>query len=105
MPEYDPQLAERLAEMMRDFPEAKAGRMFGMPGYLVNGKLAVGMFEDSVVAKLGAARAKALIGSGGIEALEIMPGRVWKDWVKFSGDLTRYREVIGEAVAYVAANT
>ena len=105
MPGYDQQLAERLAEIMRDFPEAKAGKMFGMPGYKVNGKLAVGVNDTGVVAKLGQERAQALIGTNGIEALELMPGRTWKDWVKFSGDLTRYRELIAEAVRYVAAHS
>lgn len=105
MPGYDSQLAERLADIMSDFPEAKPGKMFGMPGYKVNGKLAVGMFETSVVAKLGAARTQQLVGSSGIEAFEPLPGRVWKEWVRFNGDLTRYREVMAEAVAYVAANS
>src|SRR3954469_22075478 len=102
---YDPELAERLAVVMRDFPNAKAGKMFGMPGYMVNGKLAVGVHNTEVVAKLGTARAKALIGSEGIEPFEPMPGRAWKDWIKISGDMTRHRDLIAEAVDYVAANS
>jgi hypothetical protein len=56
MQPYDKALAAELEAVMGDIPGAKAGKMFGMPGYKVNGKLAVGMFENSMVAKVGAAR-------------------------------------------------
>jgi hypothetical protein len=105
VPGYDPQLAERLASFMSEFPSAKAGKMFGMPGYMVNGKLAVAMFEDSVIVKLGAARAQELIGTDDIEAFEPMPGRAWKEWIKLNADLLRYHELLAEAVEYVAENS
>ncbi len=101
---YNPNVAAQLEQVMRDIPEAQPGKMFGMPAYMVNGKLAVGMYQDRAVAKLGAERAKALIGKPGIQPCE-MRGRLWKDWVTLTGDLTQQRPVIEEAVRYVAANT
>src|SRR5664279_2369673 len=104
MPGYDEQLAGELDQVMRDFPNAKAAKMFGMPGYKVNGKLAVGVFEDGVVAKLGPERTKAMMGKNGIEPFE-PGGRTWKDWVKITGDLKKQRALLEEAVRYVEANS
>ena len=36
---FNQEVADELAEIMQDLPEAKASKMFGMPGYKVNGKL------------------------------------------------------------------
>lgn len=105
MPDFDPVVAEALAQVMADIPGAKASKMFGMPGYKVNGKLAVGMFYDRVVAKVGAPRASDLIAGGSAQPFEPQPGRVWKDWVQFSGDLASHRDILEEAVQYVAENS
>jgi hypothetical protein len=102
MPEFNKQIAAELDAVMRDIPEAKAGKMFGMPGYKVSGKLAVGVFEDTVVLKLGAERAQALIGEGEAGTFEPQPGRAWKDWISLTGDLTAKRALLEEAVRYVA---
>ncbi|HVU14756.1 MAG TPA: hypothetical protein VHD90_25950 [Phototrophicaceae bacterium] len=104
MPEFDQAVAAALEQVMRDIPEAKPGKMFGMPAYKLNGKLVVGMYQDKVVAKLGAKRAQALIGKPGIQPCEIQGG-LWKDWVMLTGDLARQRTVIEEAVRYVAENS
>jgi len=104
MPGFNQQVADELAEVMQGIPEAKPGKMFGMPGYMVNGKLAVGVFENGVVAKLGPERAKALIGQQGIGTFEPMPGRAWKDWISIRSDFKQHRALLEEAVRYVAEN-
>ncbi len=101
---YDQAAAAELEQIMREIPGAKPGKMFGMPGYMVNGKLAVGIFQNFVVAKLGAERSAALIGSQGIERFEPTPGRAWKDWIKIAGQVQQHRDLLEEAVRYVAAN-
>ena len=105
MPGFNQKVADELAALMQDIPGAKPGKMFGMPGYMVNGKLAVGVFENGIVAKLGPERAKALIGKQGIGTFEPMPGRAWKDWVAISGDFQKQRKLLEEAVRYVAENS
>ncbi len=105
MPSFDEVMAQALAQVMVDVPGAKAGKMFGMPGYKVNGKLAVGMFYDRVVAKVGAARAAELIAGGDAEPFEPQPKHVWKDWVQFGGDLVAHQTLLEEAVQYVAENS
>lgn len=104
MPDYDRPLAAALEQVMSDIPEAKAGKMFGMPAYKVGGKLAVGLYADTVTLKVGAARAQELVGNGGVSAFEPQPGRVWKDWIAVSGDLSKHRPLLEEAVRFVAAN-
>ena len=105
MPGFSQALADELAKMMRDIPEVKPGKMFGMPGYMVNGKLAVGVFENTVVVKLGPERAKTLLGQPGIGTFEPMPGRAWKDWVAIESDLKKHHALLEEAVRYVAENS
>ncbi len=105
MPDFDPEQAKALAGVMENVPGAKASKMFGMPGYKVNRKLAVGMFYDRAVAKVGAARAAELIAGGQAEPFEPQPGRVWKDWVQVGGDLAAHRALFEEAVQYVAENS
>jgi hypothetical protein len=105
MPEFNQALADELAQVMGTIPEAKAGKMFGMPGYKVNGKLAVGVFENTVVVKLGPERTKALIGQEGIGTFEPMPGRAWKDWVAIESGLKQHQALLAEAVRYVAENS
>jgi hypothetical protein len=104
MLDYDRQLAGALEQVMRDIPDAKPGKMFGMPAYKVGGKLAVGLYADTVTLKVGAVRAQTLIGKGGVSAFEPQPGRVWKDWIALKGDLKQHRALLEEAVRYVAAN-
>ena len=102
MSNYNPALAAALEQVMSDIPGAKAGKMFGMPAYKVNGKLAVGVHQDAIAVKLGAERAKALIGTKDISTFEPMPGRAWKDWVSITGDLAQHRALLEEAVRFVA---
>ncbi|MBI1255891.1 MAG: hypothetical protein GC204_00325 [Chloroflexi bacterium] len=102
--EFNVEVADQLAQVMSELPEAKAGKLFGMPGYKVKGKVAVGMFENLVVAKVGPERTKALVGQPGIGTFEPMPGRTWKDWISIS-DLTEHQALLEEAVRYVAENS
>ena len=105
MPSFDAEQAESLAQVMADIPGAQASKMFGMPGYKVKGKLAVGMFGDRAVAKVGAARTAALIARGQAEPFGPQPGRVWKEWMRVSGEMAAHRALFEEAVRYVAENS
>ncbi len=104
-PDFDPVQAEALAQIMADIPGARASKMFGMPGYKVKGKLAVGWFYDRAVIKVGAARAAELIAQGAAEPFGTQPGRIWKEWVQLRGELASQRARFEEAVQYVAENS
>jgi len=105
MGKFDPAHETVLKNMLRDTPAAKPGKMFGYPAYKVNGKLAVGLFDTGIVAKVGPERAKALIGKAGISTFEPQPGRAWKDWILLTGNFDQHRAIFEEAVRYVQAET
>ena len=102
---FNPEHETILHDMLRDVPGATPGKMFGYPAYKVNGKLAVGLYDTGIVAKVGPARAKELVGKGGISVFEPMAGRAWKDWVLLTGNFDQYRAIFEEAVRYVQAET
>lgn len=102
--EYSETTAAALKTIMDGIPGAKASKMFGMPAYKVNGKLAVSIFEDGIVAKLGKARAAEVVGKDGIVYFEPM-GRTWKDWIRVNSDYSQHSDLFEEAVRYVAENS
>lgn len=102
---YDPQHETILNHIMQDIPQANAGRMFGYPGYKVNGKLAAGLHEQGIIVKVGQKRASELIGQGKGAAFEPMVGRVWKDWVLLTADFENNKALFKEAVAWVTKET
>ena len=73
--------------------------------YKVNGKLAVGLYDTGIVAKVGPARVKELVGKAGISAFEPMPGRIWKDWILLTGSFDQHHAIFEEAVRYVQTET
>ncbi len=97
MANYNPEHEAVLHRMLQDVPGARPGKMFGFPAYKVNGKLAVGLYETGIVAKVGPQRAKALIGKPGVEVFEPMQGRAWKDWVLLTGSFDQHRTIFEEA--------
>jgi hypothetical protein len=102
---YDPEHERILNSMLADNPMAKAGKMFGYPAYKVNDKLAVGLFDTGIVAKVGTKRVKELVGQDGIQSFEPMAGRVWKDWVLLTGNFEQNKALFEEAVQYVLEET
>jgi len=105
MGSFNPEHAKVLEAMLKGIPDAKPSKMFGYPAYKVNGKLAVGLHDGGIVAKVGPQRAGELIGKTGIEVFEPMPGRAWKDWVLLTSNFEQNRPVFKEAVQYVLAET
>jgi hypothetical protein len=105
MAEFNPEHEKVLNKMLDGVPGAKAGKMFGFPAYKVNNKLAVGLFEGGIVAKVGPTRVQELVGKPGIAAFEPMQGRVWKDWVLLTDHFDENRAIFEEAIQYVMAET
>lgn len=63
-------------------PRAVKGQMFGHPCAFVNGNMFFGTFAQSVVARVGEARATTLAAQGEFRIFEPMPGRAWKEYVQ-----------------------
>lgn len=105
MATYNPEHAKILNSLMDGVTDAKLGKMFGYPAYKVNGKLAVGLHDAGIVAKVGEARAKELIGKPGISLFEPMPGRAWKEWVLLTDHFEQHHALFTEAVQLVLKET
>ena len=102
---YNPEHETILNKIMQDMPQANAGRMFGYPGYKVNGKLATGLHEQGIIVKVGQKRANEIIGQGTGAPFEPMAGRVWKDWVLLTGNFEKNKALFKEAVTWVMKET
>lgn len=63
-------------------PRAVKGQMFGHPCAFVNGNMFFGTFAQSVVVRVGEARAASLAEGRGLAIFEPMPGRAWKEYVQ-----------------------
>ena len=104
---FKPEHETLLHELMGDIPQAKASKMFGMPAYKVNGKLATALFSKGMVVKLGADRVQQVIAEGNadLSVFEPMTGRVWKDWLTIVDHFDDYKPLFEEAVAYMLKET
>ena len=105
MGKYNPEHEAILKTLLGQSENAQEGKMFGYPGYLVNGKLAVGLHEQGVIAKVGRERAAELLNREGFSAFEPQPGRVWKDWILLTDGPENYTEVFDEALTFVTKET
>ncbi len=98
MPEVKPEYENALHKHLKDVKGAQADKMFGYPVYKANDTMAVSVVKDGIIARVGEARAKELIGKGGAKAYEPQPGRVWKDWVLLTGDFDKHKDVFKQAI-------
>lgn len=101
----DPKLEQIIDRMLADHPIAKAGSMFGYRGYKVNGKLAVGLFDNGIVMKLGKKRAAELVENADIHYFEPIEGRTWKEWILITANFDTYKPLCDEAIDYVLEET
>jgi hypothetical protein len=68
------------AAVPRD-PRARKGVMFAHPAAFVNGNMFYGTFHQTVIVRVGEARA-AELAKGKVRVFEPRPGRVWKEYVQ-----------------------
>jgi len=105
MASFNEKHKEVLDGMLLDIPGVKAGKMFGMPGYYVGGKLFACVWEDGVSLKLPERVRMDLLKQRGVEPFVPMEGRPMKEWVlirkKNSKDYLKYEDAFISAVEYV----
>jgi hypothetical protein len=105
MSKYNPDHEAAMNKLMENQTDARPGQMFGYPGYKVNGKLAVGLFENGIIVKVGADKAAKLIADGKASVFEPMPGRAWRDWVLLTDHFDASASLFKDAVALVKKET
>ena len=105
MTSFNEKHKEVLDEILLEIPGVKAGKMFGMPGYYVDGKLFACVWENGVSLKLPQAAREKLLEQKGVEPFVPMEGRPMKEWVlitrKNSKDYLEYEDAFISAVEYV----
>jgi hypothetical protein len=72
--------------LLPEDPRVVRSQMFGHPGGFVNGHIFFGTFAQTIIARVGADRATALIGDE-YKAFEPLPGRPWREYVQFDPTL------------------
>lgn len=103
--EFDGTQKQVLDELLLKLPGAKAGKMFGFPGYWTGGKLFACLFGPGVGFKLPPARATEMLKKPGFEPFTPR-GRVMAAWVMFTprraSDLRRLGALFRESLDYVS---
>ena len=103
---YDRGLAARLDDIMAGMLEIKNTRMFGGYGFLMNGHMCVGIWNDRLVIRIGVEGWEAISGEPHVRPMDLT-GRIMKGWamiepdgVAEDADLQRYVDM---AIMFCAA--
>jgi hypothetical protein len=103
--EFDDAQKQVLDEMLLKLPGAKAGKMFGFPGYWTGGKLFACLYGPGVGFKLPPARATEMLNRPGFAPFTPR-GRAMAAWVmvtpKRAGDLRRFDSLFRESLDFVS---
>ena len=101
---FDDDLAARIRERLARRRGIEEKRMFGGVGFLLNGNLLVGVWKDSLVARLGPGEGEAALLEPHVRAFDIT-GRPMAGWVLVGpegvGEDDQLSEWIGRAMAFV----
>ncbi len=102
---YDPGLAQRLEELLEGKIDFEQRKMFGGIGWLLNGNMCVGVYQDWLIARVGQEAAVKLFLEPHAKPMDIT-GKPMKGWAMISSeglvedaDLTHYVEL---AIQFVA---
>jgi TfoX/Sxy family transcriptional regulator of competence genes len=101
-----PDLVSVFEDTMREFPEGRVRKMFGYPAAFVKGKMAGGLFQDTMMLRLSEpdlAAAREI----GAKPFEPMPGQVMRGWVVVPAAILQSRlqlkNWIGKALTYTGS--
>lgn len=77
---YDESLARRLRHLLARKPGIAEKRMFGGLAFLLDGRMTVGLWKDSLIARLGEDQAAIALRQPGVREFDIT-GRPMRGWV------------------------
>jgi TfoX/Sxy family transcriptional regulator of competence genes len=105
--EFDEKHKEVLDSMLLEIPGVKAGKMFGLPGYYINGKLFACLYEEGVAMKAPDKVREKLMAQKDVEMFVPMGKHKMKEWVlinkKDSKDYLKYEDDFISSLEYVLA--
>jgi len=86
---YDQTIQERIDALYDETPEFHSKRMFGGVGYMYDGNMAFGIWQDYLIVRLGdAAKAQAAFDSGKAVPFDVT-GTPMKGWIMVPGNFLK----------------
>lgn len=82
---YDPGLAERLKDMVKERPGYEPKKMFGGIGWLLGGHMCVGVYREWLIIRVGEEAAGAVFKMRGVKPMDIT-GKAMKGWAMVAPD-------------------
>lgn len=82
---YDKGLAQRVEEYLELYDDVYPKNMFGGIAWMVNGNIACGIFEESLISRVGPLEYKTALRQDGIHEFDIT-GRPMKGWIMADAD-------------------
>lgn len=88
-----------------DDPRIERKQMFSSPCAFVNRQMFFGIFEDTLVARVGPSRVRALDGQDGMSVFTLGPDKRWDDYVQLAptADPGLLSALATESLAWAAA--
>lgn len=77
---YDQNLAERIAEYLESTPDVVERKMFGGIAFIIQGNMAVGVSDDSMMVRVGADEYEAALSQPGVRRFDMKGGEM-RGWV------------------------
>ncbi len=107
MGDFRPEIKAVLDETLLLIPGVTAGKMFGYPGYKINGKAFSFVGGDGMSLKLPQERVQALLEeSPAMRPFEPVEGTIWREWVAIihddASEYAQYEALFIESVQFVA---
>jgi len=99
--------ADLIAEfkaVQRELSEAQPRKMFGYDALFVHGNMAIGLWQDTCVAKLSASDQQQLLAAGKAKPFMPAPGRPMSAWLELSEELAHDPEELLESAPAAAAD-
>ncbi len=101
---YDPGLAQRLQEVLLDYPGMTETKMFGGICYMLNGNMCVGVHKETLIVRVGQQQADKLLQEPHVGPMNLT-GKTMTGWAtlqpKAIEDETQLRRFCELAIAFV----
>lgn len=102
--EAEPAIVAAFHAALPDDPNVEIKKMFGMPAAFLNRQMFFGIFEGTLVARVGPSKVDTLVDQPGKRVFSPSPERAWPDYVQVeaSEDAAVLASLAADALRFVA---